>query len=156
MGRPTEGIVGCDGVQSGGDRGEQVGMVACLGFAKEGLYLAPHHLDRVEVGGVGGKKADMGTGVFDQSEGEFIFMGAEVVHDDDVAVTQRGDEHFAHVCLEDLGVGRALDGHASGGAVQSHRGDHRGGTPMPVGCRANQSLALGRTTAQTRHVRLRG
>jgi len=129
-------------------------MVAGLGFAEEGLHLAPHHLDGVEVGGVGGKEADFGAELFDQGEGAFVFMGTEVVHDDDVARTQRGDKHLAHIGVEDLGVGRSLDGHAGGGAIQPHRGDHRGGAPMPVRSMADQSFAPGRTTAQTRHVGL--
>jgi len=40
--------------------------------------------------------------------------------------------------------------------VQSHRGNHRGGAPMPVRSMADQSFASGRTIAQVRHVRLGG
>jgi hypothetical protein len=41
-------------------------VVAGLCLAEECLHLAPHHFDGVEVGGVGGKEADFGAGLFDR------------------------------------------------------------------------------------------
>ena len=65
---------------------------------------------------------------------------------------ERRDQHFAQVGLEDLCVGRALDGHAGAGPVQPDRGNHRGGSPVAVRSVADQSLALGRTAAQPRQI----
>lgn len=121
-------------------------MGAGLGLAEEGLHLAPHHFDGVQIGGVSGQEADLGPGFGNQCQRAVVFVGAEVVHDDDVSGSERRHQHFAHVGLEDLGVGRSLDGHAGAGPVQAHRGDHGDGSPVAVGSMADQSLALGRTT----------
>jgi hypothetical protein len=37
-------------VEGGGDGDEQIGMIGGLGFTEEGLHLAPHHFDGIEVG----------------------------------------------------------------------------------------------------------
>lgn len=49
MGKPAEGILRGDGAQGGGDGGEQIGVIAGLGFSEERLYLAPHQFDGIEV-----------------------------------------------------------------------------------------------------------
>lgn len=77
MGKPAEGVLGSDGGEGGGDGGEQVRVVAGLGLAKEGLHFAPHQLDGVEVGRVGGKESDFGADGFDQGQSALVFMGAE-------------------------------------------------------------------------------
>jgi len=120
MGKPAEGVLRGDGGQGGGDGGKQIGMVAGLGFAKKSLELAPHHFDGIEIRGVRWKETHLGFGLCDQFKCTFVFMGAEVVHDDDVSGLKGGNEYLADIGVEDLGVGRALDGHASGGAVQPH------------------------------------
>jgi len=51
--------------QGGGDGVKQVGTSAGLGFAKEGFDPAPHHLDGIEVRGVGRKEAHLGTDLLD-------------------------------------------------------------------------------------------
>ena len=131
-------------------------MGAGLGFAQEGFYFTPHHFDGVEVGRVSGQETDLGPGLSDECQGTVVFVGAKVVQDDDIPRSERGDQHFAHVGLEDLSVGRSLDRHAGAGPVQAHRGDHRGGPPVAVRRAADQSLALGGATPQPRQIGLGG
>jgi len=129
-------------------------VVSCLRLAKKSLQLAPHHFYRVEVWGVGRQEAHLSLGLLDQAQGVFAFVGAEVVHDNDICWAERGDEDLAHIGMEDLGIGGPLNSHAGGGTIQPHRGDHRGGAPMSVRSVANQSFTAQRATPQTRHVGL--
>ena len=82
-------------------------------------------------------------------------MRAEVVHDDDVPGTQRGDEDLADTGLEHGGVGRAVDGHARGRAVRADGGDHGAHAPVPVRCAVVRAHAPGRPSPEPRHVGFR-
>lgn len=73
-----------------GDGFEQIGVGAGLRLAQEGLHLAPHHFDGVEVRGVGRQETGFGTGLPDQLKGKLIFVGAEDVEDDDIAGRSTG------------------------------------------------------------------
>ena len=106
----------------------------------------------ISMGFRSGEEADLGSGLGNERQRAVVFVGAQVVRDDDIPRPERRDQHFAHIGVEDLGVGRSFDGQAGAGLVQPHRGDHRGGPPVAVGSVADQSLAFGRTTAQSRQI----
>jgi hypothetical protein len=61
-----------------------------LDFAQEGMHLAPHCLDGVEVWRIGGQEADFGACLFDQGDGALVLIGTEIIHHDDVARAHRG------------------------------------------------------------------
>ena len=96
----------------------------------------------------------MRAGGLDQSRGPFVLMRSEVVHDDDVAWTQSGTEDGTNVGVEDLGVGRSVDRHASRAAIQPHRGNHGRRLPVPMRTAGEQTLATGRTAPQPGHIGL--
>lgn len=56
---------------------------------------------------------------FDQAQGGIAFVWGEVIHDDQVAASQSGTKHFAHVGAKDFGIGGSRDGHARRGAIQA-------------------------------------
>lgn len=111
-GKPTEDVLGRDGVEGGGDGDEQVWMVSSLGFSKACLHIAPQNLARIEVGRVAGQESGFRAGLFDQGKGALVFVGSEIVYYHNVARSKRGDEYLADIGLKDLGVRGALDGHA--------------------------------------------
>ena len=57
-------------------------------------------------------------------------MGAEIVHDDDVAFLERRAENPLNIGSEDLRVGRTSDGHTRRRAIQADGRDHGGGPPV--------------------------
>ncbi len=148
------GVLGGDATQCLADGVEQIRGRAGFGGAQDGLDLAPHQFDGVQVGRIGGQELDARADGADQREGVVIFVRAEVVHDHHVAGAQRGAEDFADVGAENVGIGGRLDRHALGGAVEADRGDHGGSAPVAVGAFGVQPFA--RCAAiQPRHIRLR-
>lgn len=71
---------------------EEVGVGASLGLAQKGLHFAPHHFDGIEVRGVGGQETNFGSGLPDEFEGLVVFMGPEVVQDDDAGPKLRHED----------------------------------------------------------------
>lgn len=109
----------------------------------------------MEVRGVVGQKARLRAGLPDQREGQFVFVGPEVVEDNDAATPELRHEDYPYICLEDLDVGRSFDGYTRGGAVQTHQGDRCAGVPVAASSMADQTLAIGNSLTQARQVCLR-
>jgi hypothetical protein len=82
-------------------------------------------------------------------------MRREVVHDDHIALTQGWAQDATNIGPENLRIGSSLDGHAGGGAVQTHRADHGGGMPMAVGSAGMDALSPRGAAAQAGQVGLR-
>lgn len=70
-----------------------------LGCAHPVLDLGEGLLDRIEVGRIGRQEPEPCVGGLDELTDRRGFVAAEIVHDDDVAGVQRGDEQ-----LRDIGV----------------------------------------------------
>ena len=84
------------------------------------LELGEHLLDRVEVGAAGRKEQQAGARASDRRAHPFGFVAAEIVHDDDVAASERRDQLGFDIGLEGGAVGRSVQ-NPRGGAP--HRGD---------------------------------
>ena len=106
----------------------------------------------IEVRRVGRQEKHLGSGVGDQGQSRVTFVGREIVHDDDVARPESGDEPLAHIGVKALRVRGSFQGHASRRAIQPDGRHHGRGLPMPVGGAGPDSLALGRTSAPTSEV----
>jgi hypothetical protein len=116
--------------------------------------FAPHFFNRVEVGRIGRKEERLGARLRDQGEGELALVRREIVHDDDIAGTQDGLQHTAHVSPEHFGIGGAINRHAGGGAIQPDRADHGGGLPMPMRRTGMNTRSAQGTPPETGHVGL--
>lgn len=76
-----------------------------FGAAKRFFELAPHFLDRIEVGRVGWKEKDAGSELLDERKGWLALVRREIVHDYDVTQAQARAEHLFDIGAEDFRVG---------------------------------------------------
>src|SRR5271155_1854827 len=83
-------------------------------------------------------------------------MGGQIVHDDDVAWPQLGNERLFDIREKGLAVHRAVEDHGRSDAVVTQPGSEGGGFPMAMGHGGAASLAPGRTTVKARHLGVRG
>jgi hypothetical protein len=65
---------------------------AGVGFAQQGLQLGKDLFDRIEVGRVAGQEDQLGAGGADQAPHGLAPVAAAIIHDDNIARTQGGDQ----------------------------------------------------------------
>src|SRR6266540_1608351 len=94
-------------------------------LAEQRLQLAPRELDRIQVRRVRRQVQHASAGGVDEPADVGRLVGADVVEHDDVAGLQLAEEDALEEGLEDLGVGRAFDGHHGADAVEVESADHR-------------------------------
>ena len=79
------------------------------GLAQVRLELGEGHLDWVEVRAVGREEEEFGAGRFDPVADLLSLVAGQVVHDDDVARSQLGDQHPLDMGLEGQAVDRSVE-----------------------------------------------
>ena len=70
-----------------------------------------HFLDGVEVGAVGREEAQGCASRFDQLAHRSTLVTRQIVHDDDIAGPQHGDEHLSDIGFEPVAVDRSVEHH---------------------------------------------
>src|SRR6185503_9597116 len=80
------------------------------------------------------------------------FVAAEIVHHDDVAWPQLGDENLIHVGLEGAAVDGAVEHHWRNDPRETQARHEGGCFPVAVRNAGAQSLSFGRTAVAPRHV----
>ena len=96
----------------------------------ERLQFGKREFDRIEVGTVGWEKPELGPYGFDRGTDLWLFVDREVIEDDDVPGTQRGDQDLLHVGEEGLIVDRAVEYRRGTETVEPARGV---GLPVATG-----------------------
>lgn len=124
------------------------------GLAQPVFELGEELLDRIEVGGVLGQEEEPGAGRPDGVTNGLALVGAEIVHEDDVARLERGPEDRLDVLKEALAIDGAVDEPRRGDAVVPQSGQEGHGLPAAVWRLARQALAARGPSAQGRHVGL--
>ena len=81
-------------------------------------------------------------------------MARQVVHNDDIAGFQAGDQQLFHIGLEGIAVHGAVNDHGRGQASRPEAGDERGGLPMAPGDGGRQTLAFRGAAPAPGHVGL--
>ena len=79
-------------------------------------------------------------------------MGGQVVHHDDHAALQRGDEHLFDLGEESGTVHRSVEHHRRGQTTERESDDERHCFPMPMRDRCSASLPAWRTPPQPIHL----
>ena len=79
------------------------------GLSQEVLELGEDLFDRVQIGGIFRQEDQLGAGGTDELTHGVAFVAAEIVHDDDVAGFQGGDENRLDIGSEALAVDRAIE-----------------------------------------------
>ena len=122
--------------------------------AEAGFELGEDLFNRVEIGRIGGQEAQRGARPLNGGSHGGALVAAEIVQDDDIAGSQRGEEALFHIGEEAGAVDRALEDTGGGQAV-APEGRHEGqGLPMPIGPRGGQPLATRATAVAAGHISL--
>ena len=130
-------------------------MGSLCGFAHEMLELGEDLLDRIEVWAIRRQEQQLGPDTADCLADRGSLVAAQVVHDDDVAGRECGQQELFDVVGEALAVDRLVE-HARGidpVAAERCKEGHR--APMPIGHLGMEPLTDRRPATQRRHVGLR-
>ena len=84
-------------LQRDGDQVADVVKGPGTGGAEKRFQFRERQFDRIEVGTVGRKEAELGADGFDGGAHRRLFVDGEVVEDDHVARLQRGTQHLLDV-----------------------------------------------------------
>ena len=90
---------------------------ARIGFVQQGLELGKDLLDRVEIRRVARQEEQLGADAADQLANRIALMAAKVIHDDDVAGAEGGDQELFDVSAETGAVDRPVNDAGSGDPV---------------------------------------
>ena len=116
------------------------------------LDLGEGLLDRIEVGRVLRQEEQPGAGRPERLANRLGLVTAEIVHDDDVARLQGGDEELFDIGPEAGAVDRTFE-HAGRGKLLAAQGGEEGhGVPAALGRKAPQAPALRPPAPKWRHV----
>lgn len=127
---------------------------ALLGGSHPVLDLGEGLLDGIEIGRVGRQIPEPGTGCPDPLFDGGRFVGAEIVHDDDVAGFEHGDKLLLDIGAEALAVDRPVEHARCREPVAAQRAEEGPGAPVAVRGEAAQALALLPPATQGGHVGL--
>ena len=98
-------------------------------FRSRVFELGEDLLDRVEVGRVGRQEEQLGAGGADRSADRLAFVAAEIVHDDDVAGGQGGQQALLDIGEKADAVDRPVDDAGRLDAVTAQRCQESQGAP---------------------------
>ena len=82
---------------------------ALFGLSKQGFELCEDLLDRVEVGAVGRQEEEPGARGADRLPDSGSLVGAEIIHDDNVAGLERWHQQLLDIGTEAFAVDRPVD-----------------------------------------------
>jgi len=81
-------------------------------------------------------------------------MGAEIIHDDDIAGTERGHQELLDIGQEALAVNRSVEDAGRVDPIMAERGQEGQCAPPPARRLGQEPLALAAATMEARHVGL--
>lgn len=126
---------------------------ACfLGQSHPVLDLSEALLDWIEVGGVFGQEPQLGAGGSEGIADGFGLVTAEIVHNDDVAGCEGGDENLFDIGAETFAVDGTVEDAGRGEPVTAQGANEGERPPAAVRRQAAQAFALRSPAAQRRHI----
>jgi hypothetical protein len=102
------------------------------GLAQQGFELGEDLLDGIEIGAIGRQVEKMRADGLDRGAHGGALVGAEIVHDDDVAGGQRWHQELLDLGCEGLAVDRAVDHTRGSDGVVAQGGEEGAGRPVSV------------------------
>ena len=129
-------------------------QTAFLGCAHPMLDLGEGLLDRIEVGGVRRQIPEPCTDGLDEMAQRAGFVAAEIVHDDDVARSERRQQNLLHIGAEAFAVDRTIEQARCGEAVAAQRAKEGQRAPMAMRRKASYPFASCAPSAQRSHIGL--
>lgn len=114
-----------------GERGDMVEGARSRG-PQERFEFREGHLDGIEIGTVGRQKADLRASGFDRRAHLGLLVDGEIVEHDNVARSERRDQHLLDVGEKAGVVDRPIEYGRRREPVRPQRGDDRVRLPMPA------------------------
>ncbi len=131
------------------------GLLASLGcFAEPMFELREEHLDGVQVGRVLGQEEQLCADGADGASHGFALVGAEIVHDDDVAWLEGRRENPLDVEGEAFAIDRAIDEPGRVDVVVTQGGQECHGLPAAMRHLGPEAPAAWRPAPERRHIGL--
>jgi hypothetical protein len=127
---------------------------AGIGFPEQGFELGEGLLDRVQIRAVFGQVEQLGTRAAYRTPDRRVAVTAEVVHHDDVAWPQGGDQDLLNPGEEAVGIDRSIEQARRPQTVTAQSRDEGERLTSSVRHLGEQTLALGATAVRTGHVGL--
>ena len=127
---------------------------AGVGFAQQGLQRGKYLLDRIEVGRIAGQVEQLGAGGSDQAAHSVALVAAQIIHDDNVARVQGGDEELLDIGAKADAVDRPDDNARRGDAVVAQRRQKGQGAPAALRHLGDQASAATAAPMSAGHVGL--
>lgn len=121
-------------------------------FAQERFELGKGLLDRIEVRAVGRQIAQFCARGLDGGADRNALVRTEIVHHNDVAGCERGDQHLFDIGQERGRVHWSVHHHRRGQRIASQPCHESGDFPMAVRCTATYPSTFQRTPTQARHI----
>ena len=125
------------------------------GGSQRMLEFGKQLLDRVQVGRILRQKNEMCAGVANGGSHGFASVAAEIVHNDDIARPERGEENRFDIEQKTLAIDGAIDEPGRIDAIVTERSQERHRVPVTVRCFRFEPFSYGAPAAQWRHVGLR-
>jgi hypothetical protein len=143
MAKPTGRVSFRDGMKGFPNAVDEPAPGAGAQLSQKRFGLGPSELDRVEVGRIGRQELEPSPGRFDGEANFEVAVNAEVVPNDDVAVSQQRHEEVTRPNAHRFGVHRARQEQRRVHTVEREGGDEAEGFPAPAGDMVDESLAAG-------------
>ncbi len=126
---------------------------ALPGFSEERFELGEDLFDRVQIGTVRGQKHQACAGGANGVADCPVLVRPQIVHDDDVAPLERGNQDLLDIGKEGLAVDGAIQHARRGNRVLPQRGEKRQRLPVAVRNLGDERLAAATPAAGAGHVR---
>ncbi len=147
-------FVCCVGQEELSDCGADVVCVSCGGFPQEVLELREDLFDWVQIGRVFGQEQQSCASRADRLANGFGLVTCEVVHDDDIAGLECGQETPLHIEPEAFAVDGAVDEPGCVDAIMTQGRQEGHGSPLAVRHLGREPLAARRPAPERRHIGL--
>jgi len=149
-------FIGSEEIASIADGFDELIEGSCADAPEVGFEFCEGHFDWVQIGAVGRQKEEPASFGFQRGCSCGVFMGAEIVEDDDGSRVERGRELCFDICGESRPVHGSLDDPGRDQGVRGQTGDEGLGAPFSEGRGGAQAFALGRSATQADQVGLDG
>ena len=146
-------FLGREGVNDAADGVPQGLDGACCGLSQECLEFREGLLDGIEVGRIGWKIVQRGTGRFNQFSDAIDLVTWEIVHHDDVAVRQCWRQYLSHVHQKGVAVHGTVQHEGRGHTVLAQGAHECRRLPMAARNMGMASFSDRRATMKPGHIR---
>ena len=141
----------CEEVDHAADRRPEAIDGSLGGLAQERLELGESVLDWVEVGRVGRQVEEARARRLDPLSGRLPLVAGQVVHDDDVALAQFGNEDALDIGLEGVAIDWAVEHEGRDHATGGQAGDESRRFPVAMRDADAQAFAAAAAAVGARH-----